>query len=117
MRNTIGEATLDEVLAQRHKLSKKIEEAVDKVTESWGVLIDNVELKDISLPETMKRTMAKVAEAERERAASILKAEGEVIAAKNIAAASKIMATSPGSMHLRTLNTLNDISSDESNTI
>lgn len=117
MRNTIGEASLDEVLAQRHKLSKRIEENVDKVTETWGVVIDNVELKDIVLPESLKRTMAKVAEAERERAASILKAEGEVVAAGNISKAGRIMAESPGAMHLRTLNTLNDISSDESNTI
>jgi hypothetical protein len=117
MRNTIGEATLDEVLAQRHTLSKRIEQTVDKVTETWGVVIDNVELKDIVLPESLKRTMAKVAEAERERAASILKAEGEVTAAANIAEAGRIMSDSPGGMHLRTLNTLNDISSDESNTI
>jgi regulator of protease activity HflC (stomatin/prohibitin superfamily) len=117
MRNVIGEATLDEVLAQRHKLSKRIEDTVDKTSETWGVVISNVELKDIVLPESLKRTMAKVAEAERERDASILKAEGEVVSAENLAKAGRLLAGAPGAMHIRTLNTLNDISSDESNTI
>lgn len=117
MRNVIGEATLDEVLAHRDELSKKIEKRVDTTTEEWGVIIDNVELKDFILPESLKRTMAKVAEADREKSATIIKAEGEVIAAKNLAKASEMMSKTPGALHLRTLNTLNDLSSDQSNTV
>ncbi|MDD3647275.1 MAG: slipin family protein [Candidatus Dojkabacteria bacterium] len=117
MRNVIGEATLDEVLAHRDKLSRRIEEIVDHTSEKWGVAIETVELKDIVLPKNLKRTMAKVAEAERERDANILKAEGEVIAAKSLAEAASIIAEKPGALHLRTLNSINDISSDQSNTV
>ena len=117
MRNVIGEVTLDEVLAHRDKLSKRIEEIVDHTTEKWGVAIETVELKDIVLPKNLKRTMAKVAEAERERAANILKAEGEVIAARSLAKAAELIAEKPGALHLRTLNSINDISSDQSNTV
>ena len=117
MRNVIGEATLDEVLAHRDKLSRRIEEIVDHTTEKWGVAIETVELKDIVLPKNLKRTMAKVAEAERERNANILKAEGEVIAANSLSKAAQIMGEKPGALHLRTLNSINDISSDQSNTV
>jgi regulator of protease activity HflC (stomatin/prohibitin superfamily) len=81
------------------------------------VEILSVELKDINLPEAMKRTMAKAAEAERERQATIINSEGEVIAAKNLAQAAQTMAAAPGALHLRTLNSINDISSDQSNTV
>ena len=86
-------------------------------TDPWGIKVENVELKDVSLPEEMKRVIAKVAEAEREKAAVITKAAGEVEASKNLAEAAKIMASTPGALHLRTLSTINDISSDQSNTI
>jgi len=117
MRNIVGSGELDEVLAERDKLSQKIRDVIDVETDKWGIAVENVELKDFFLPEDMERTIAKQAEAERERRAVIIKAEGEVIAAENIAKAATIMASAPGALHLRTLQTLNDLSSDNSNTV
>lgn len=117
MRNVIGEMNLDELLSQRDEASKKIKDIVDSLTEPWGIQVDNVELKDITLPEEMKRTMAKQAEAERERRAVVINSMGEVEAAENLAAAAKTLSASPGALHLRTLNTINDVSSDASNTV
>ena len=99
------------------KISEEICKVVDLATDPWGIKVENVELKDVSLPEEMKRVIAKVAEAEREKVAVITKAAGEVEASKNLAEAAKIMASTPGALHLRTLSTINDISSDQSNTI
>jgi len=117
MRNVVGEVTLDELLTQREQVSQKIKGIVDQITEQWGISVDSVDLKDIVLPEGMKRTMAKQAEAEREKRAVIINSEGEVIAAENIAKAAQTLSASPGALHLRTLNSINDISSDESNTV
>ena len=117
MRNIVGGAELDEVLANREELSNKIRTIIDAETDKWGIKVDNVELKDFFLPEDMERTIAKQAEAERERRAVIINAEGEVVAAENIAKAAKTLAESPGALHLRTLQTLNDLSSDQSNTV
>ncbi len=117
MRNIVGGAELDEVLAERDKLSQRIREIVDTETDQWGIKVDNVELKDFFLPDDMERTIAKQAEAERERRSAIIKAEGEVAAAENMAQAASILAQTPGALHLRTLQTLNDVSSDQSNTI
>jgi regulator of protease activity HflC (stomatin/prohibitin superfamily) len=117
MRNIVGGAELDEVLAQRDKLSERIQIIVDKETDAWGIAVENVELKDFFLPEDMERTIAKQAEAERERRSVIIKAEGEVAAAENMAKAAKMLSASPGALHLRTLQTLNDLSSDQSNTV
>ncbi len=117
MRNVVGAVTLDELLSQRDAVSDKIKVIVDQITEAWGISVDSVDLKDIVLPETMKRTMAKQAEAEREKRAVIINSEGEVIAASNLAKAGGILSAVPGALHLRTLNTINDISSDESNTV
>lgn len=117
MRNIVGSVSLDELLTEREKLSTKICEIVDKETDPWGIKVENVELKDISLPEEMKRVIAKIAEAEREKQAVITKAAGEVEASENLAHAAEIMSKSPGALHLRTLATLNDLSSDQSNTI
>ncbi len=117
MRNIVGAVTLDELLTEREKISANIQNVIDKDTDPWGVKVENVELKDISLPEEMKRVIAKVAEAEREKNAIITKAIGEVEAAESLAKAAKTMANSPGALHLRTLSTLNDLSSDQSNTI
>lgn len=117
MRNIVGGADLDEVLAQRDKLSERIQIIVDKETDSWGIRVMNVELKDFFLPEDMERTIAKQAEAERERRSVIIKAEGEVAAAENLAKAAGILSAVPGALHLRTLQSLNDISSDQSNTV
>ena len=117
MRNAVGSVTLDELLSSREKISTEICAIIDKATDPWGIKVENVELKDIALPEEMKRVIAKAAEAERERQAVITKAEGEVQASENLAKAARLMATTPGALHLRTLATLNDLSSDQSNTI
>lgn len=117
MRNIVGSAELDEVLAEREKLSERIKDVVEKQTEEWGIRVENVELKDFFLPEDMERTIAKQAEAERERRAVIIKAEGEVASAENMAKAAAILSSSSGALHLRTLQTINDVSSDQSNTI
>ena len=117
MRNIVGSVTLDELLTERESISTSICSIVDKATDEWGVKIINVELKDVALPEEMKRVIAKVAEAEREKAAVITKAHGELEASKNLAEAAEKLSSSPGALHLRTLSTLNDLSSDQSNTI
>src|SRR3990167_8979565 len=117
MRRVAGEATLDELLSNREKIAAQILEIVDKQTETWGVNVEAVELKDIELPESMVRTMAKQAEAEREKRATIINSEGEVMAAENLANAASLLSKSPGALHLRTLNSINDISSDQSNTV
>lgn len=117
MRNIVGSVTLDELLTSREKISDDICKIVDKATDSWGIKVENVELKDVSLPGEMKRVIAKVAEAEREKMAVITKAEGELEASKNLADAAEKLSASPGALHLRTLATINDISSDQSNTI
>lgn len=117
LRNVVGEVELDDLLANRDKVAKRIRDIVEKTADSWGLEVISVELKDIILPENMKRTMAKQAEAEREKRATIINSEGEVVAAENLAKAAKTMATTPGALHLRTLNSINDISSDQSNTV
>lgn len=117
MRNIVGEVTLDELLANREKIADRIREIVDKETDDWGLKVNNVELKDVFLPESMERTIAKQAEAERERRAVIINSEGEVAASENIAKAAKILSASDGALHLRTLQSINDLSSDQSNTI
>lgn len=117
MRNIVGEVTLDELLSSRQAIADKIEKIVDAATDDWGVKVSTVELKDINLPQDMVRTIAKQAEAERERRAVIISSEGEVAAAQNLANAAKLLGETPGALHLRTLNSINDISSDASNTI
>ena len=117
MRNAVGSVSLDELLSERDKISTEICKIIDEATDPWGIKVENVELKDIKLPQEMERVIAKVAEAEREKNAVITKSIGEVEAAKNLRDAAEIMATSNGALHLRTLSTLNDISSDQSNTI
>lgn len=117
MRNAVGAVSLDELLTERDKISTEICKIIDEATDPWGIKAENVELKDIKLPEEMQRVIAKVAEAEREKQAVITKSVGEKEAANNLADAARIMSVSPGALHLRTLATLNDLSSDQSNTI
>jgi len=117
MRDVVGEVTLDELLAKRDQISSRIQELVDKASDPWGVKVQSVDLKHIELPTDMKRTMGKEAEAERERRAVIIKAEGEKVASENLAEAARTLSASPGSLHLRTLHSLNDLSSDQSNTV
>lgn len=117
MRDVVGEATLDELLSKREQISARIQEIVDKASDPWGVKVQSVELKHIELPADMKRTMGKEAEAEREKRAVIIKAQGEKIASENLAQAARTLSGAPGSLHLRTLHSLNDLSSDKSNTV
>lgn len=117
MRNIVGSVTLDELLTGREEISISICKIVDEATDSWGIKVQNVELKDVALPGEMKRVIAKVAEAEREKQAVITKAAGELEASKNLAEAAETLSASPGALHLRTLSTINDVSSDQSNTI
>lgn len=117
MRNAVGEVSLDELLSEREKISQKICEIIDKATDPWGIKVENVELKDVSLPEEMKRVIARVAEAEREKQAVITKSVGEIEASNNLAIAANKLKENPVAVHLRTLETINDLSSDQSNTI
>lgn len=117
MRNTVGTVTLDELLTEREKISATIQKIVDEASDPWGIKVENVELKDVTLPEEMKRVIAKAAEAEREKQAVITKSKGELEAANNLSSAANVLSSSPGALHLRTLSTINDISSDQSNTI
>ncbi len=116
MRNIVGEVSLDELLKNREELSNKIQEIVDAATDPWGIQVSNVDIKDIAIPQDLKRTIAKEAEAEREKRAQIIRSEGEVVAAENVQQAAAIMAKSDGSLHIRTLQAINDLSSDQSNT-
>lgn len=117
MRNVVGEVTLDELLASRDKVANRIEQLVEEVTAKWGIDVSSVELKDVTLPENMERTIAKQAEAEREKRAVIITSEGELAASQNMAQAAQILSAVPGALHLRTLQSINDISSDQSNTV
>ncbi len=117
MRNVVGELELDELLANREQAAKRIKEIVDSASDPWGIKVEGVELKDVILPDDMQRVIAKQAEAERERRAVVIKSEGEVTAASNLAKAAGMLHEQTGALHLRTLNTLNDLSSDQSNTV
>ena len=117
MRNAVGQVNLDELLSERDQVSEQIRGIIDKATDPWGIQVINVELKDITLPEEMKRVIGKQAEAEREKRAVIIKAEGEVFASENMAKAARMLSSADGALHLRTLQSINDISSDQSNTV
>ncbi len=117
MRNIIGEFELDDILAKRELISSKIQSIVDKETDPWGVRVTNIELKDIELPENMKRALAAQAEAERDRRAKVTSASGEQEAAKAFYEAAKIMSKEPGTMNLRLLHTLQEIAAEKNSTI
>jgi len=117
MRDIVGEVSLDELLSKREQISRRIEKIVDAATDPWGIDISSVELKHVELPQDLRRVIGKEAEAEREKRAVIIKAEGEVQAADNMAKAAKTLAKSEGALHLRTLQSINDLSSDQSNTV
>jgi len=116
MRNIVGQFELDELLAKREEASNKIKEIVDEKSNSWGVDVLSVELKDINIPDDLKRTIGKQAEAEREKRAKIITSEGELASSENLKKAAEMLSQAPGALHLRTLQSINDISSDQSNT-
>ncbi|MEZ7821225.1 MAG: slipin family protein [Patescibacteria group bacterium] len=117
MRNVAGQVELDQLLSNREEISKKIRETVDKISDAWGIEVESVELKDITLPEGMKRVIGAQAEAEREKRAVIIKSEGERDAATNMSQAAEILSKTQGALHLRTLQTLNEISGDPSSKV
>ena len=114
LRDVTGNFELDDLLAKREEVSQRIKEIVDAETDRWGIDVENVKLQNIELPTDMKRAMAKQAEAERERRANIINADGEMQAAKNLATAAKILGEQPAAINLRTLNTLERISTEPS---
>ena len=117
MRSIVGQFQMDEILEHRDKINLRIQEILDKATDPWGIKVSSVELKQIDLPSEMKRAMAREAEAERERRAKIISAEGEVQRAQKLADASSTIANSPAAMQLAYLQALNEIAGDKTNTI
>jgi regulator of protease activity HflC (stomatin/prohibitin superfamily) len=116
MRDVVGEVSLDQLLSQRESIAKRIRDLVDKATESWGINVAVVEIKDIELPDILIRIIAKQAEAEREKRAVIIKAEGEFEAAKNLVKAAATLTKTTGGLHIRTLQTINQLGEEKSNT-
>jgi len=117
LRNVVGQSTLDELLGQRDRLNEKIKTAVDEGTDPWGIKVSMVEVKDVQLPQTMQRAMAAQAEAERERRAKVVHAEGEYQAAEKLAEAAKVISSQPSALQLRYLQTLSSISTEKTTVI
>ena len=117
LRSVCGQAHLDELLSEREKINSRIQEIVDQQTEPWGIKVVLVEVKDIDLPQEMHRAMAKQAEAERERRAKIIHADGEFQASQKLAAAAQIIAKQPNAMHLRFLQSLVQVSAEKNHTV
>lgn len=117
LRNVIGQSELDELLAHREQINQKLQQIIDEATEPWGVKVSLVEVKDVGLPQTMQRAMARQAEAEREKRAKIIHAEGEYSAAQQLAAAASTLSENPGGLQLRYLQTLTEIAVEKNSTI
>lgn len=117
VRNVVGQTTLDHVLSETTSLNDKVKAILDQATEKWGIYVSNVELKDIQLPDSMQRAMAKEAEAEREKRAKIIAAEGEKLSAKSLGDAADIIAAHPIALQLRNLQVLNEIAVEKNSTI
>ncbi len=117
LRNVLGQSELDELLTQREKLNQMLQKIIDEQTEPWGVKVSTVEIKSVELPETMRRSMAAQAEAERERRAKIIHADGEFQASERLAQAGAIIAREPTTLQLRYLQTLVEIASEKNSTI
>jgi regulator of protease activity HflC (stomatin/prohibitin superfamily) len=117
LRNVLGQSELDELLSQREQLNQKLQQIIDEQTDPWGVKVSIVEIKDVELPESMRRSMAAQAEAERERRAKIIHAEGELQASERLSQAGAIIAREPTTLQLRYLQTLTEIASEKNSTI
>ena len=117
LRSVLGQAELDDLLAQRDKINLRLQEIIDRHTEPWGVKVSAVEVKQVDLPEEMRRAMARQAEAERERRSKIIAAEGEFQAAEKLSQAADVIAKSPGAMQLRYMQTLVEISAEKNSTV
>jgi len=117
LRNVLGQSELDELLAQREKVNQQLQQIIDETTEPWGIKVSIVEVKDVELPQTMQRAMARQAEAEREKRAKIIHAEGERSAAQQLAEAAAILSKQPAGVQLRYLQTLTEIAVEKNSTI
>jgi regulator of protease activity HflC (stomatin/prohibitin superfamily) len=117
LRSVLGQAELDDLLASRDRLNQKLQEILDNQTDPWGIKVSAVEVKHVDLPENMRRAMARQAEAEREKRAKIIHAEGELIASEKLSQAAAILGTQSGAMTLRYLQTLNEIAAEQNSTI
>jgi regulator of protease activity HflC (stomatin/prohibitin superfamily) len=117
LRSVLGQAELDDLLAERDRLNQKLQQLLDDLTDPWGIKVSAVEVKHVDLPQDMQRAMARQAEAEREKRAKIIHAEGELVASEKLAQAAAILGREPGSMTLRYLQTLIDIGSEQNSTI
>jgi regulator of protease activity HflC (stomatin/prohibitin superfamily) len=117
LRDVVGKVELDTLLSERDQISSEIRTIVDAATEPWGIDVPDVNIQNVELPNDMKRVIGKQAEAEREKRSVIVKARGELEASQNLADAAQKLSSTPGALHLRTLSTLNDLSSDQSNTV
>ncbi|MBN2017910.1 MAG: slipin family protein [Candidatus Cloacimonetes bacterium] len=117
LRNILGKSELDELLSEREKISQELQQVIDEQTDPWGIKVSVVEVKDVELPSTMQRAMARQAEAERERRAKVIHAEGELQASKKLSQAADVLSKNPASIQLRYLQTLNEISAEKNSTI
>jgi len=117
LRNVLGQSELDELLAQRNKINRELQAIIDEHTERWGVKVTAVEIKDVELPATMQRAMAKQAEAEREKRAKVIHAQGELQASAQLAEAASVIASQPSALQLRFLQTLTEIAVEKNSTI
>jgi regulator of protease activity HflC (stomatin/prohibitin superfamily) len=117
LRSVLGRADLDQLIAERERLNEDLQKIIDEQTKPWGIKVSTVEIKDVEIPEVMQRAMARQAEAERERRAKIINAEGEFQAAEKLADAAKIIGREPSALHLRYLQTLLEIGADQNSTI
>ena len=117
LRSVLGQSDLDELLFERDKINKKLRKIIDSHTEPWGVMVDMVEVKDVQLPETMQRAMARQAEAEREKRAKVIHAQGEYMAAETLKDAAQIISVQPAALQLRYLQTLTEIAGEKNSTV
>jgi regulator of protease activity HflC (stomatin/prohibitin superfamily) len=117
LRSVLGQGSLDDLLSQREKINQQLAQIIDEQTEPWGIKVSIVEVKDVELPQSMQRAMARQAEAEREKRAKIIHAEGELSASEKLAQAAAILAQQPSAITLRYLQTLTEIGSEQNSTI
>jgi regulator of protease activity HflC (stomatin/prohibitin superfamily) len=117
LRSVLGEHELDELLAEREKINQELQKIIDERSDPWGIKVTAVEVKDVDLPQEMQRAIAKQAEAERERRAKVIHAEGEFQAAERLTAAAKVIAAEPAALQLRYLQTLTEIAVDKNSTV
>jgi regulator of protease activity HflC (stomatin/prohibitin superfamily) len=117
LRSVIGKSDLDELLSNREGINSQLKDVIDEPTEGWGVRVERVEIKDVSLPETMKRSMSRQAEAERERRARIISADGEFQASQKLADAAAVMSATPAALQLRLLQTVVEVASEKNSTL